>query len=295
LTDQQWLAERFDERRSELRAVAYRMLGSLSEAEDAVQEAWLRLARSPAEEIDNLGAWLTTVVGRVCLNMLRSRSTRRETPFSVDMPDPIVEPADDSDPERHAVLADSVALALLVVLETLTPDERLAFVLHDTFGVPFDAIAAMIGCSPVTARQHASRARHKVRGDVPGPPDVDLAQQRVVVDAFFAAARNGDFEALIAVLDPDVVLRSDGGSRRPNATVLIRGAHAVAAQAMTYARLSPFVRAALVNGVAGVVVPPGGKPFSVMAFTVRDGRIAAIDSLSDPDRLRRLDLPALGG
>ncbi len=270
------------------------MLGSLSEAEDAVQEAWLRLARSPAEEIDNLGAWLTTVVGRVCLNMLRSRSTRRETPLSVHMPDPIVEPADDSDPERHAVLADSVALALLVVLETLTPDERLSFVLHDTFGVPFDAIAAMTGCSPVTARQHASRARRKVRGDAPGP-DVDLAQQRAVVDAFFAAARDGDFEALIAVLDPDVVLRSDGGSRRPNATVLIRGAHAVAAQALTYARLSPHVRAAVMNGVAGVIVAPGGTPFSVMAFTVREGRIAAIDSLADPDRLRRLDLPGLGG
>jgi RNA polymerase sigma factor (sigma-70 family) len=293
VTGQDWLAERFDDHRSELRAVAYRMLGSLSEADDAVQEAWLRLARSRADEIDNLGAWLTTVVGRVCLNVLRARATRGEAPLSVHVqPDLIVEPEPTSDPEQHAVLADSVGLALLVVLETLTADERLAFVLHDTFAVPFDAIATMLGSSPAAARQHASRARRKVRGQA-SAPDVDLAQQRAVVDAFFAAARDGDFDALVAVLDPDVVLRSDGGVRRPDVTGLVRGDQAVAAQALTYARLSPFVRPALVNGVAGVVVAPRGKPFSIMAFTVRAGRIVSIDSLVDPDRLAQLDLAAV--
>jgi RNA polymerase sigma-70 factor (ECF subfamily) len=292
MTDQEWLAERFEAHRGELRAVAYRMLGSPSEADDAVQEAWLRLARSRTEDIDNLGAWLTTVVGRVCLNLLRARAIRSEDPLPVHVPDLVVEPDPRTDPQQHAVLADSVALAMLVVLETLTPDERLAFVLHDTFAVPFDAIATMLGSTPAAARQLASRARRKVRGQACGS-DVDVAAQRSVVDAFFAAARDGDFDALVAVLDPDVMLRTDGGSRRATVTGLIRGAEVVAAQALTFARLSPYVRPALVNGAAGVVVARHGKPFSIMAFTIRGGKIAAIDALVDPERLARLDLAAV--
>ena len=292
MADEQWLAERFDQHRSELRAVAYRMLGSLTEADDAIQEAWIRLSRSSADEIDNLGAWLTTVVGRVCLNMLRTRSRRREDSMPIHMPDPIVVGDRYSDPEQQALLADSVGLALLVVLETLRPDERLAFVLHDMFAVPFDDIAAVIGCSPVAARQHASRARRRVQGEAP-PSDVDLAGQRKVVDAFFAAARDGDFDALVAVLDPDVVVRSDGGNLPAGAAAILHGAAAVAAQALTYARLAPFVRPAIVNGAAGVVVAPGGKPFSVMAFTIRHDRIIAIDALSDQPRLAQLDLAVL--
>jgi len=292
--EREWLAERFEEQRTHLRAVAYRMLGSVSEADDAVQEAWLRLSRSDAREIENLAGWLTTVVGRVCLNMLRSRRTRREDPLEVHVPEPIVSREDGLDPEHEALLADSVGLALLVVLETLTPAERLAFVLHDMFAVPFDEIGPMVGRSPAAARQLASRARRRVQGEAPAP-DPDLGRQREVVDAFFAAAREGDFEALVAVLDPDVVLRSDGGAARPAATHVVHGAEAVARRAMTFARLSPFVRPALVNGAAGVVVAPRGRPFSVMAFTVRNGRIVAIDGLADPDRLKELDLTVLDG
>jgi RNA polymerase sigma factor (sigma-70 family) len=283
------LAERFEEHRPHLRAVAYRMLGSVSEADDAVQEAWLRLGRTDSDEIENLGGWLTTVVARVCLNMLRSRRTRREEPLDVHVPDPVVSRADGVDPEQEALLADSVGLAMLVVLETLSPAERLAFVLHDMFAVPFEEIAPMVGRSPAAARQLASRGRRRVRGAAPAP-DADPVRQRRVVDAFFAAARKGDFDALVALLDPDVVLRSDGGAARPSASLVIHGARAVAERAFTYARLSPFVRPALVNGAAGVVVAPRGRPFSVMGFTVRNDKIVEIDALSDPTRLRELDL-----
>ncbi len=287
MTENDWLATQFEEHRPHLRAAAYRMLGSVSEADDAVQEAWLRLSRSDAGAIENLGGWLTTVVARVCLNMLRSR--RREEPLGVHVPDPIVSREDGVDPEHEALLADSVGLALLVVLETLGPAERLAFVLHDMFGVPFDEIAPIVGRSPAAARQLASRARRRVQG-APTEPDAGLPAQRKVVDAFFAAARDGDFEALVAVLDPDVVLRSDGGDARPGTTVEVHGARAVAARAMTFAKLSPYVRPALINGAAGVVVTPRGRPFSVMGFTVAGGRIVAIDALADPERLAQLDL-----
>jgi RNA polymerase sigma factor (sigma-70 family) len=292
MTEHDRLAERFEEHRPRLRAVAYRMLGSLSEAEDAVQDAWLRLSRADTGEVESLGAWLTTVTARVCLNMLRSRNTRREESLEVHVPDPIVSRADGVDPEQTALLADAVGLALLVVLETLPPPERLAFVLHDTFAVPFEEIATILGRSPAAARQLASRARRRVQGAAP-TPDPDLARQRTVVDAFFAASREGDFEALVAVLDPDVVVRADGGPSRPAATEIIRGAAVVAGQALTYAHLAPHVRPALVNGAAGVVVMPDGQPVSVMAFTVRDDRIVAIDALVDPERLQRLDLSAL--
>jgi RNA polymerase sigma factor (sigma-70 family) len=293
MDDTDFLARRFEEHRSHLRAVAYRMLGSVSEADDAVQEAWLRLSRADASRLENLGGWLTTVVARVSLNQLRARRTRREQPLdSVHVPDPIVSRADGVDPEHEALLADSVGLALLVVLETLSPAERLAFVLHDMFAVPFDEIAPMVDRSPAAARQLASRARRRVQGAAPAP-EPDLAQQREVVDAFFAAARGGDFDALVAVLDPDVMLRSDGGSRRPAATIELRGAETVARRALTFARLSPYVRPALINGAAGVVVAPRGRVFSVMGFTVAGGRIVAIDSLSDPDRLANLDVSVL--
>ena len=290
--DDEFLAERFEEHRAHLRAVAYKMLGSLSEAEDAVQESWLRLSRTDTSEVENLRAWLTTVVARVSLNVLRSRRTRREEPLDVRVPDPVVSRDDGTQPEHEALLADSVGLALLVVLETLAPAERLAFVLHDMFGVPFDEIAGMVDRSPAAARQLASRARRRVQGAAP-VPDADLAGQRKVVDAFFAAARDGDFDALVAVLDPDVVSRSDGGTLRPGATGVVRGAREVAARALTFARLSPFVRPALVNGAAGAVVAPRGEPFSVMGFTVVGGRIVEIDAITDPERLRELDLAAL--
>jgi RNA polymerase sigma factor (sigma-70 family) len=288
-----WVTERFEEHRAHLRAVAYRMLGSLSEAEDAVQETWLRLNRADTSDVENLGGWLTTVVSRVCLNRLRSRSTRGEEPLGVYVPDPIVQREDELDPEHEAELVDSVRLALLVVLETLAPAERLAFVLHDMFAVPFEDIATIVGRSPAAARQLASRARRRVRGAA--TPDVDLARQREVVDAFFAAARGGDFDALVAVLDPDVVLRSDGGVSRPSASVVVQGAEAVASRAVMFTRLSPFVRPAVINGAAGVVVAPGGRPFSIMAFTVRGGRVVEIDAIADPERLSQLDLPVLDG
>src|ERR687897_2438475 len=287
MDERDWLVEQFEAHRAHLRAVAYRMLGSLSEADDAVQEAWLRLSRSDTCDVENLGGWLTTVVGRVCLNMLRSRGSRREEPLAAHVPDPIVSRDDVFDPEHDALLADSVGLALLVVLETLAPAERLAFVLHDIFAVPFDEIAPMIGRSPAAARQLASRARRRVQG-AGAVPDADLTRQREVVDAFFAAARDGDFDALIAVLHPDVVLRSDGGAVRPGASFVVRGAREVAESALTFARMSPFVRPALLNGAAGVVVAPHGRPFSVMGFTVRDGKIVEIDGIADPERLARI-------
>ncbi len=296
-----WLAERFEGHRTRLRSVAYRMLGSTSEAEDAVQEAWLRLSRSGAGGIDNLGGWLTTVVARVCLNMLRSRTARREEtlegpkgePLGAHVPDPIVGRLDAADPEHEALLADGVGLALLVVLETLSPAERLAFVLHDAFGVPFAEIAPIVGRSPAAARQLASRARNRVRGAAPAP-ETDLARQREVVEAFLAASRGGDFEALLAVLDPEVVLRADNGAA--GASRLVRGARAVANQALTYSRLAPFSRLALVNGAAGAVTAPGGVPRAIMGFTVAGGKIVEIDILADPERLGRLDLSAvLGG
>jgi RNA polymerase sigma factor (sigma-70 family) len=292
MDDNEFLAERFEEHRTHLRAVAYRMLGSVGEADDAVQEAWLRLNRSDASAIENLRAWLTTVVAHVSLNVLRSRRSRREEPLDVHVPEPIVSSADGVDPEHEALLADSVGLALLVVLERLAPAERLAFVLHDMFAVPFDEIAPMVGRTPTAARQLASRARRRVQGE-PTVPDADLPRQREVVDAFFAAARGGDFDALVAVLDPDVVLRSDGGALRPDVTAVVHGAEQVARRAFMFAGLSPYVRPALVNGVAGVVVAPRGVPFSVMAFTVVGGRIVAIDALGDPERLRDLDLTVL--
>jgi RNA polymerase sigma factor (sigma-70 family) len=285
----EWLAERFEENRVRLRAVAYRMLGSLGEADDAVQEAWLRLSRSNTSEVENLGGWLTTVVSRVCLNVLRSRRTRREVPLGVHVPEPIVGLGDSVDPEHEALLADSVGLALLVVLDTLTPAERLAFVLHDMFAVPFDEISSIVGRSPVASRQLASRARRRVRGTAP-VPDADLARQREVVGAFLAAARDGDFDALLAVLDPEVVLRADSGAVGAGASGVVRGARAVAGQALAFSRMAPFSRPALVNGAAGVVTAPGGKPTAVMGVTVARGKIVEIDILADPERLRRLDL-----
>jgi RNA polymerase sigma-70 factor (ECF subfamily) len=289
MDDRDWLAEHFEEHRGHLRAVAYKMLGSLSEADDAVQESWLRLSRSDTSDIENLRGWLTTVVARVCLNVLRSRRTRREEPLDIRVPDPVVSRDDGTQPEHEALLADSVGLALLVVLETLGPAERLAFVLHDMFGVPFDEIAALVDRSPAATRQLASRARRRVHGAAP-VPDADVAGQRRVVDAFFAAARDGDFDALVAVLHPDVVSRGDGG---PGASAVSRGAQEVAARALTFARLAPFVRPALVNGAAGVVVAPHGEPFSVMGFTVVGGKIVEIDAITDPERLRALDLAVL--
>ncbi len=286
------LAQRFEENCTHLRAVAYRMLGSIRDADAAVQEAWLRLSRSDTSDIENLGGWLTTVVARVCLDMLRSRRSRREEPLSVRVPDPIVSRADGMDPEYEALLADSVGLALVVVLETLAPAERLAFVLHDMFAVPFEEIAPIVGRSEVAARQLASRARRRVRGAAP-VPDADLSRQREVVDAFLVASRDGDFDALLAVLDSDVVLRADIGVVRAGLSREVRGAAAVAEQALTFSRLARFAQPALVNGAAGLVTAPGGKPYAVMGFTVRRGKIVEIDILADPARLRQFDLAVL--
>jgi RNA polymerase sigma-70 factor (ECF subfamily) len=292
MDERDWLAERFEEHRTRLKAVAYRMLGSLSEADDAVQEAWLRLSRTDVNAVENLGAWLTTVVARVCLNMLRSRNSRREEPIGVHVPEPIIDRADGTDPEHEALLADAVGLALLVVLETLSPPERLAFVLHDMFAVPFDEIAPIIDRSPEAARQLASRARRRVqaRNTV---PDADMDTQREVVDAFLAAARDGDFDALVAVLDPDVVLRVDLGAVPAGASREVRGAEAVAGQALTYSRLGLSIRPALINGVVGTVTTRHGRPMSVGGITVRGGKIVEIDILADPKRLSRLDLTVL--
>jgi RNA polymerase sigma factor (sigma-70 family) len=291
MDERDWLVERFEEHRTRLRAVAYRMLGSLSEADDAVQEAWLRLSRSDASGIENLGGWLTTVVARVSLNMLRSRRTRREEPLSLRFPDPIVDRADGTDPEHEALLADSVGLALLVVLETLSPPERLAFVLHDMFAVPFEEIASILERSPEATRQLASRARRRVQGER-AIPDPDLDRQREVVDAFLLAAREGDFDALVAVLDPDVVVRADFGG---GVTQETRGAEAVAGQAQMYSRLGLVIYPALINGAVGTVTTRDGDPFSVGAITVRDGKIIEMDFLADPERLARLDLRILDG
>src|SRR5918994_5014893 len=288
MDEHDFLAERFERNRSRLRAVAYRMLGSLSEADDAVQEAWLRLSRSDADAIENLEGWLTTVVSRVCLNMLRSRGSRREELVGTHVPDPIVTREDDTDPEYDALLADSVGLALHVVLETLSPPERLAFVLHDMFAVPFEDVARVVGRSPDATRQLASRARRRVQGVA--APDANVGRQREVVDAFFAAARAGDFEELVAVLDPDVVARTDAG---PGASVVVRGASTLASRAVAFAQPVAVLRPVLVNGAAGVVVTLDGRPVSVMGFTVTDGKIVAVDVLSDPERIRRLDLSAL--
>ena len=286
MDENEWLADRFEEHRAHLRAVAYRMLGSLTEADDAVQDAWLRLSRAGTSGVENLGGWLTTIVARVCLNMLRSRNRRREESLGMHIPDPVISPAGVLQPEEEALLADSVGLALLVVLDTLSPAERLAFVLHDMFELPFEEIAPMVGRSPAAARQLASRARRRVKGAEIPAPDPDLARQREVVDAFFLAARGGDFDALVALLDPDVVLRADFGARRPAASVVIRGAAAVASQARAIP--GALVRPALVNGAAGVVISVGGRPIAVMGFTVVEGKIVEIDAIADPERVRRI-------
>jgi RNA polymerase sigma-70 factor, ECF subfamily len=281
------LTPQFEANRSHLRAVAYRMLGSLSEADDAVQESWIRLSRSDTGEVENLRAWLTTVVARVCLDMLRTRKSRREEPLDTQVPDVVVSAVNGDDPEREAMLADSVGLALLVVLETLTPGERLAFVLHDMFGVSFDEIAPIVDRTPTAARQLASRARRRVRGAAP-VPDADLERQREVVDAFLRAAREGDFETLVGVLDPDIVLRADRGAA---VVQIVRGAEAVARQARTYSVLAPFTRPATVNGTAGFVVIRDGSALAVAGFTIVGGRIVEIDILADRERLRHLDIP----
>jgi len=290
MNERDWLAERFEERRTRLRAVAYRMLGSLSEADDAVQESWLRLNRTDADAIENLDAWLTTVVARVSLNMLRARKTRREEPIEAQLPEPILDRADGMNPEHEALLSDSVGLALLVVLETLSPPERLAFVLHDMFAVPFDEIAPIVNRSPESARQLASRARRRVQGEGK-VPDADLETQRRVVDAFLAASREGDFDQLVAVLDPDVVLRADFG--HAGESRVVRGAREVAGQALFYAQFGLEMRPVLVNGAVGVVTFQNGEPFSLGAVTVRGGRIVELDFLADPERLRELDLTVL--
>jgi RNA polymerase sigma-70 factor (ECF subfamily) len=269
------------------------MLGSLSEADDAVQEAWLRLSRADTADVRNLGGWLTTVVGRVCLDMLRSRTSRREESLDdVHLPDPIISRVDGLDPEQEALLADSVGLALLVVLDTLTPAERLAFVLHDMFAMPFDEIAPIIGRAPDAARQLASRARRRVQDTAP-VPDADLTRQRKVVDAFLAASRGGDFEALVALLDPDIVARADSGTAPTSVSKLIRGAETVARQALMFSHFAAFARPALVNGAMGIVAAREGKIVSVMGLTITDGKIVAMDILADPARLAELDLAFL--
>ena len=288
------LAERFEEHRARLRAVAYRMLGSHAEAEDALQESWLRVARAGSDGVDNLGGWLTTVVARQCLNMLRSRTARREEPLDVRVPDPVVSAGEGIDPAQQALLADSVGLALLVVLESLDPAERLAFVLHDMFAVPFDEIATIVGRTPAAARQLASRARRRVQGGAP-QPDQNLSRQREVVDAWLAASRGGDFDALVALLDPDAVLRVDGGVRAAGTSKHVRGAVQVAGQAGLFAAGARHARNALVNGAAGFVVVRGGRPVAVLAFTIADGRIHEIDILADPDRLATLYVAGITG
>src|SRR2546425_1066961 len=289
MSEREWLAERFEANRTHLRAVAHRMLGSLSEADDTVQEAWLRLSRSDASEVANLGGWLTTVVGRVCLDMLRSRKSRREESLDAQAPDPIESHEAEVDPEHQAVLADSVGLALLVVLETLAPAERVAFVLHDMFDLPFDEIAPIVGRSPTAARQLASRARRRVQGAAT-VPDADLTRQREVVGAFLAASRGGDFDALLAVLDPDVVLRADSASVHMGSSREVLGAPAVAKQFSGRARAA---QPALVNGAVGLVWAPGGRPRVVFGFTITRGKIVAIDQVADPERLRQLDVAVL--
>jgi RNA polymerase sigma-70 factor (ECF subfamily) len=291
MDQQEWLAREFEDHRTHLRAVAYRMLGSLSEADDAVQDAWLRVSRADTSEVENLRGWLTTIVARVALNVLRTRRRRREQPLDVRVPDPIIDPADGTNPEHEALLADSVGLALLVVLEQLTPAERLAFVLHDMFAVPFDEIAPIVERSPEATRQLASRARRRVRGAAPAP-DADLTAQWEVVEAFLAAARGGDFDALVAVLDPDVVLRADGGLT--GLSQHLQGAETVARQALLWSRVDLTLRRALVNGAAGMVTFLHGQPFSIAAVTIRNAKIVEIDFLADPERIAQLDLTVLG-
>lgn len=288
------LTEEFEGNRSHLRGVAYRMLGSLSDADDAVQEAWIRLNRTDASAVDNLAGWLTTVVARVCLDMLRARGSRREGPLETDPGEPAAVGEPGIDPEEEAVLADSVGLALLVVLDTLTPAERLAFVLHDMFAVPYDEIAPVVGRAPAAARQLASRARRRVQG-TGAVPDTDLSRQREVVDAFLSASRAGDFEALLAVLDPDVVLRTDPGAIPPGFSRETRGAKAVVTRALLGARNAPISRPALVDGRVGLVVAPRGRLLRVLTFTIAGSTIAEIEVIADPDRLRRLHLAVLEG
>jgi RNA polymerase sigma factor (sigma-70 family) len=295
MDDSEWLAGRFEEHRPYLRAVAYRMLGSLTDADDAVQDAWERVSRAGANEVENLKGWLTRIVARVCLNMLRSRNTRREESLETCVPDPIVSPEGGLDPEEEALLADSVGLALQIVIDTLAPPERLAFVLHDMFDLPFEEIGPMVGRTPQATRQLASRARRRIRGAEMPAPDRDLARQRAVVDAFFAAGRAGDFDALVALLHTDVVARADFSPSRPSRSTVIRGAAAVARQARLGASLAAEVHPALVNGAAGVVVTIGGRPFAVMAFTVADDKIVEIDTVADPQRVAKLAAPVLAG
>lgn len=296
MAEKEWLADRFEENRTHLRAVAYRMLGSLTEADDAVQEAWLRASRSGAGGVENLGGWLTTIVARVSLNMLRSRRVGREEPLGVHLPDPLVSPDGELQPEEQAILADSVGLALLVVLDSLAPAERLAFVLHDVFQLPFEEIAPMVDRTPTAARQLASRARRRVQGAQIPAPDRDRTRQRAVVDAFFAASRGGDLKTLMALLDLDVVLRADFGPKHPARSVVIRGANGVARSALTGAALAgAHLIPAWVNGAAGVVVTVGGHPFAVMGFIVAEGRVLEIDAIADPQRVRRIAAAILEG
>ena len=295
MADRDWLVEHFEEHRPHLRAVAYRMLGSLAEADEAVQDAWLRVSRAGGDGIENVRGWLTTIVARVCLNALQARKARPEDAAGVHLPDPIVMRASELDPEHEVLMADSVGLALQIVLDTLPPAERLAFVLHDMFDMPFEEIGPMVGRSAPAARQLASRARRRVRGASVPAPDPDLARQRHVVDAFFAAAHRGDFDALVAVLDPDVVLRADGGERQRALSFVRRGAAEVARTTITSAQPDAIKIPALVNGAAGVVVMTNGRPFVVMGFTVARGKIVEIDCFLDPERLARLDLAGLDG
>jgi len=290
VTDREWLATEFEQHRPRLQSVAYRMLSSMSEAEDAVQESWVRLDRADADAVDDLGAWLTVVVARVCLDMLRARRARREFDPGVSLPEPIVTTEPEEGPEGAAELADSVGLALLVVLDALTPAERLAFVLHDMFAVSYDEIAGIVDRSPAAARQLASRARRRVQGEAPRP-DADLRLQRKLVDAFLAAARGGDFEGLLAVLDPDVVFRADVGKLAPRFRTRLHGAEEVARELIERgAPFAPLARPAIVNGAAGAVVRVAGRPFSVVAFTVAKGRIVEIDIVVDPDKLQALSV-----
>jgi RNA polymerase sigma-70 factor (ECF subfamily) len=295
MDENEWLAQRFEEQRAHLRAVAYRMLGSLPEADDAIQDAWMRASRAGVGQVDNLGGWLTTIVARVCLNMLRARNIRREESLEVRLPDPVISPEGGIRPEEEALLANSLGLALQVVLDALAPAERLAFVLHDMFELPYDEIAPMVGRSPAAARQLASRARRRVKGSEVPAPDPDLARQRAVVDAFFTAARGGDFDALVALLHPDVVLRVDFGPGRPSASTVLRGADAVARQARLGANPAAQLHPALINGAAGVVITIDGRPHNLMAFTVADDRVAAIDVIADPERVRRVASSLLDG
>ena len=290
----EWLTEQFDQHRAHLRSVAYRMLGSLSDADDAVQDAWLRVHRAETDDVENVGGWLTTIVARICLNMLRSRGVRREEPIGARIPDPLISPDPALQPDEQALLADSVSLALLVVLDSLTPAERLAFVLHDMFDLPFEQIAGMVGRSATATRQLASRARRRVKGAEIPSAEGDLTRQRAVVDAFFQAAREGDFDGLVALLDPAVVLRSDFGAQRPNAPRVVHGAAGVAGQALIGALPGAVLHPVLVNGAAGVVVTVAGRPFAVMGFTIVADRVVGIDAIADPTRVGTITAGYLG-